>query len=243
METMNKTERLNEVYRELFGRGIVSNKKDFARQIEYDYANIVSALSGNRDTTDDMLSKVGYKWEFFNRDWLRTGIGSVTKDNNYYETNREQNNVTPVPENNYMMVELKDLETEAGRLWVGGDVNQLPEEKTRLVPREYGNGNYLVVRVSGHSMDDGTKRSICEDDELLIRQYIGDVRTMPYRTKLFVVCTMGGNVIKQVTQVDNITGEITCHSFNKQYDDYTIPVGDIIQIFTVEKKVKAKIIF
>lgn len=132
METMNKTERLNEVYRELFGRGIVSNKKDFARQIEYDYANIVSALSGNRDTTDDMLSKVGYKWEFFNRDWLRTGIGSVTKDNNYYETNREQNNVTPVPENNYMMVELKDLETEAGRLWVGGDVNQLPEEKNTI---------------------------------------------------------------------------------------------------------------
>lgn len=239
-KVMNKKECLNAVYRELYSRGLIDSKKSFANAIGYHKSTVSSAMTGSREATPEMFKTIGFKWDFFNKRWLVTGKGEMI--NNIHEP-MEQNNVTAVPDNNYMIIEMKNLENETGRLWVDKDVASLPEERTRLVPRETATGNYLVVRVSGHAMDDGTKRSICEDDELLIKQYMGDSRTMPYRTKLFVLCTMAGSVVKQVVNVDNITGDITCRSFNKSYEDYVVRAEEVIQIFTVEKKVNARIIF
>jgi len=240
---MDKKERLKIAYREVRARGLVETKSEFADAIGENRSSISSGITGNRGVTDKALASIGNKYPFFNKKWLATGYGEPTIEDNFKHDTAERENVIPVPENNYMMVELKDLETEAGKLWIDGNVAGLPEGKTRLVPREYGNGNYLVVRVSGHSMDDGTKRSISEGDELLIRQYIGDVRDMPYRTKLFVICTRGGSVVKQVVDVNPISGDISCRSFNKQYEDYVVSVNEVIQLFTVEKKVRAAIIF
>lgn len=58
-----------------------------------------------------------------------------------------------------MWVEYADLSAAAGQLG-GSNVDTLPETKKRLVPREYENGEYLVIRVDGDSMDDGSKFSI-----------------------------------------------------------------------------------
>lgn len=240
---MDKKERLKIAYREVRARGLVETKSEFADAIGENRSSISSGITGNRGVTDKALASIGNKYPFFNKKWLATGYGEPTIEANFKHDTAERENVIPVPENNYMMVELKDLETEAGKLWIDGNISGLPEGKTRLVPREYVNGNYLVVRVSGHSMDDGTKRSISEGDELLIRQYIGDVRDMPYRTKLFVICTRGGSVVKQVVDVNPISGDISCRSFNKQYEDYVVSVNEMIQLFTVEKKVRAAIIF
>lgn len=240
---MDKKERLKIAYREVRARGLVETKSEFADAIGENRSSISSGITGNRGVTDKALASIGNKYPFFNKKWLATGYGEPTIEENFKHDTVERENVIPVPENNYMMVELKDLETEAGKLWIDGNTAGLPEGKTRLVPREYVNGNYLVVRVSGHSMDDGTKRSISEGDELLIRQYIGDVRDMPYRTKLFVICTRGGSVVKQVVDVNPISGDISCRSFNKQYEDYVVSVNEVIQLFTVEKKVRAAIIF
>jgi phage repressor protein C with HTH and peptisase S24 domain len=148
--------------------------------------------------------------------------------------------ITPVPEDDYMMVEFDDLETAAGILG-GGNVEALPERKKRLVPKEYAKGLYLVVRVHGHSMDDGTKRSITEGEELLIKQYFGDIGNAPIRNKLFVIVTNEGSVVKQI--VDKTANAIICHSFNPSWEDYSIKIDEILQIFTVEKKVKSNIIF
>lgn len=70
-----------------------------------------------------------------------------------------------------MMVEYVDLRASAGRLG-GADVSQLPETHRRLVPREFDNGGFLIVRVDGDSMDDGTKRSLSDGDEVLIKERI-----------------------------------------------------------------------
>lgn len=242
---MDKKERLKIAYKEVRSRGLVETKSEFADAIGENRSSISSGLTGNRGVTDKAIASIGNKYPFFNKKWLTTGYGEPTIDQNFKHNTRMQEleNVILVPENEYMMVELKDLETDTGKLWIDGNVTELPEGKTRLVPREYGGGNYLVVRVSGHSMDDGTKRSISEGDELFIRQYIGDVRDMPYRTKLFVICTRGGSVVKEVIDVNPISGDLSCRSFNKQYEDYIVPVNEVIQLFTVEKKVRAAIIF
>ena len=110
-------------------------------------------------------------------------------------------------------------------------------------PREYKDGNYLVVRINGDSMDDGTKRSISDNDEVLIRLYTDTLDTLPMHNKLFVITTRSGYIIKQITKIDQKKQQITCHSFNPLYPDQFVDFENILQIFTVEKIVNSKIRF
>ena len=154
------------------------------------------------------------------------------------------NEVTAIPENDYMVVEYEDLETVAGKLGHSGDVSAIPDKKKRLIPKEYKKGIYLVVKVNGHSMDDGTKRSICDGEELLIKE-LDDfiVENLPIRNKLFVIVTSDGSAIKQIRTVDKDRREITCRSFNSDWEDYEVGFDDILQLFTVEKVVNRKVKF
>ncbi|VXC99680.1 LexA family transcriptional regulator [Sphingobacterium multivorum] len=143
--------------------------------------------------------------------------------------------VTPIPTDAYMMVEYVDLSASAGPLG-GSNVDLLPETKKRLVPKEFEKGNYLVVRVNGDSMVDGTDISIPDGAEILVKEYIlekGD--KLPIRGNLFVICSREGNVFKQVVEHNTDIGYIRCRSYNKKYSDYNIPLDDIFQIFIYRK--------
>ncbi len=167
--------------------------------------------------------------------WLTTGDGEMLR---HPEITTE---VTAVPEETYMMAEFAVLNGNGGRLG-GGDVANLPETQTRLIPREYEKGNYLVVKITGNSMNDGTDRSISDGDDVLIRELEPDEwDDLPIRTRLFVITSREGNVIKQITEVNKDEGYIMCHSFNQSYVDFKIQFSDIYQIFVVYKIVQKQI--
>lgn len=152
-----------------------------------------------------------------------------------------RNEVTPVPESEYMMVEYVDLRASAGRLG-GMPVDQLPETHKRLVPKEYAKGKYLVVGVDGDSMNDGTARSLAAGDEVLVYQHEGGViDSLPIRKTLFVITTRDGNVLKQITEINREEKYITCHSFNPAYEDFKVYFEDIYQVFIVCKIVQKQI--
>jgi len=236
----SKTDRLNSVYRELVVRRLVDSKKDFAEKVGYNYAGIVAAMSGNRPTTIQMLSTIGYRWDFFNREWLKKGIGQPTTDESPPNTQTFEDNII-VPKDQYMVVEVRDLDEKPSRMEL--DATLLPKEKVRIIQKEKTEGYYIITSVEGDRMDDGSKRSLCNKDEILVKQYVGDYRVMPIRSKLFVIYSNEGNVITQVLSVDNETKDLTCHSFNHLYMDYTIKSSDVIQIFTIEKKLSSRIVF
>lgn len=198
-------------------------------------------VNGKVPFSETLYSKFETLYPFINVEWLRTGEGEMLKGDGVGKRMKEPS-VQPVPEENYMMVEYEDLSVKAGLLG-GSDINILPEKKTRLVPREYAKGYYLVVSVSGNSMDDGTKRSLSDGEEILIRQFEDRMENLPIRNKLFVIVTNEGAVVKQVKNINKEEKKITCHSFNPQWEDYTIEFSDVLQIFIVEKKVSSKIVF
>lgn len=112
----------------------------------------------------------------------------------------------------------------------------LPETKLRLVPREFDKGNYLVVRVNGDSMVDGTDISIPDGTEILVKEMLLQPgEKLPIRGNLFVICSSEGNVFKQIVEHNIDEGYIKCHSYNKRYDDYIIPLKEIHQIFIFRK--------
>lgn len=175
-------------------------------------------------------------YQDLNITWLLTGEGSMLKSDK-----PKYNEVTPIPEGEYMMVEYADLRASAGKLGVG-DVELLPDTHKRLVPKEYANGKFLVVGVDGDSMNDGTSRSLGDGDEILICQHeVGIMDALPIKKRLFVITTLDGNVLKQITEVNREEGYIVCHSFNPAYEDFRINFDDICQIFIVYKIVQKQI--
>lgn len=207
--------------------------------------------------THELIEEIVTIFPDINKKWITdnkgamflTDEGSINgKDITHTIGNLKSKNgtaeVTPIPEQSYMMVEYADLAVSAGML--GGDfsesfVENLPETHKRLIPREYREGNYLVVRVNGDSMDDGTKRSLSDDDEILIRLWTDGMDTLPIHNKLFVLTTRSGHIVKQITKIDRKKQQITCHSFNPLYPDQFVDFEEIIQVFTVEKIVNSKI--
>lgn len=212
---------------------------------------------GETIVTNELIEEITDTFPDINKEWLLSNKGAMFltdegsingKDITHTIGNLKSKNgtaeVTPIPEQSYMMVEYADLAVSAGIL--GGDfsdsfVENLPETHKRLIPREYREGNYLVVRVNGDSMDDGTKRSLSDDDEILIRLWTDGMDTLPIHNKLFVLTTRSGHIVKQITKIDRKKQQITCHSFNPLYPDQFVDFEEIIQVFTVEKIVNSKI--
>src|SRR5690606_3885906 len=175
--------------------------------------------NGKRNPTADNLKKLA--------EILKVDYNYLSKD--------AKEEITAIPYEDYMMVEYVDLSASAGMLG-GSNMDVLPDSKKRLVPREFERGNYLVVRVNGDSMTDGTDISIPDGVEILVKEYVlenGD--KLPIRGNLFVVVSRDGNVFKQIVEHNTELGYIKCHSYNPKYEDYIIPMDDVFQIFIYRK--------
>ncbi len=218
----------------LKSKGIVHTQKDVSLKLNIATSNLSKAFNGDSEyLTRGFVEKFNkYFNSIFNEDWLLTGEGDMLKT---------KSEITPKAEGDYMMVEYVDLRASAGRLG-GADIDLLPETHIRLVPKEYKNGGFLVVRVDGDSMDDGTKRSLCDGDEVLIKEKKDfQVKDLPIKKTVFVITSREGNVLKQIKEINTEEGYIICHSFNPIYPDFKMELSDIYQIFIVCKVVARQI--
>ncbi|WP_343321387.1 XRE family transcriptional regulator [Sphingobacterium multivorum] len=205
---------------------------EFAKQIGVKQ-NSISHMEKDGNTITDPVKLMLKSIFDININWLETGEGEM-------KLNSFKNEITPVPYDDYMMVEYVDLSVSAG--YMGGcDVNLLPEKKKRLVPKEFEKGNYLVVRVDGDSMDNGTNYSIPNGTEVLVKELEQSLSDkLPIRNNLFVICSREGNVLKQIVE-HNIEHEyVRCRSYNENYPDYNVPFDEIMQIFVYRKIVSMR---
>lgn len=158
--------------------------------------------------------------------------------------NATKSEIKQVPHSEYMQVSFLSIEAQAGYM-DSLESNQPPELDTMLVPIEFEKGNYLVVEVSGESMNDGTIRSIADGDRLLCK----DLQKHHWRNKLhykqylFVIVGHDGIVCKQITGHDVERGEVICHSWNPLYKDYVINLNNVYQLLYVKKIVERRIKF
>lgn len=228
------------------------SKAEFARRMDV-RPQVVSNWAA-RGAGKQVLSKILTKFPEVNANWLLTGEGEMLNKKkredvlarlgaNWDKGDRENfvSEVTEIPLSEFREVEFVDLHASAGPLGVS-NIDFLPDTKRRLISKEYENGNYLVVRVDGDSMNDGTPRSLYDGDEVLIREKTNERwYEMPIRKTLFVICSRDGNVLKQIGEINFQEGYIVCHSFNPSYKDYRITFEDIIQVFVVLHVVYRKI--
>lgn len=228
-----------------------------SKDLEYSKGTLSEVLKGNRKASENFLKKFSKFYNVPYEDLLDVNILQDNSKKSHINNNTNSNINSPnstiskglkselkqVPEDDYMMVGYADLRLSAGNLGAV-PVEQLPETHRRLVPKEYGNGKFLVARIDGDSMDDGTSRALCDGDEVLLKEYVlNQGETLPFRNFLFAISSSEGDVVKQIIKHNVEKREIICRSFNSSWADYPIDLDNVYSIFTVEKIVNRKLKF
>ena len=79
---MDRKEQLEIIYDYLRSKGIVHTKKEFAQVLDMNYSGISGAFGGIKKYLTDSLfvSRIGSTFsDIFNKEWLKTGEGSMLK--------------------------------------------------------------------------------------------------------------------------------------------------------------------
>lgn len=158
-------------------------------------------------------------------------------------TIKKKDEAKPVEFDGFMEVSYLPVHAQAGYL---NDINShhLNEDDlpTLLVPKEFEKGKYIVIEVNGDSMDDGSKRSICEGDKLLVKELDRSLwnNKLNFKQYIFAIVHRDGVVVKEIIGHDPVKATIICHSWNSMYDDFEIKLNDVFQLFYVKKLVERK---
>lgn len=179
-----------------------------------------------------MALKIVSVFPELNYSFLMSGEGEMIKDP------KTQHNAIPHQITQFVNVPIVTVRSFASYLRGYGDeeyVESLPTVPV-LVDRNY-RGKYLCFEVEGDSMDDGGRMSICDRDIILCRQVSNDLwqSQLHIRDWYFVIVHKGGVVCKQIASHYPDKGTIVCHSLNQLYEDFTLDLNDVIELYNVVK--------
>lgn len=211
------------------------SKADFARKIGERPQTVSNWVS--RGAGKNVLNKILGYFPEVNVNWLLTGEGEMTNQS----PSSVQTNAHVVENLNYMNVPVVHIKGRCGYLAGYEDreyIGSLPTMPV-IVDRTY-HGKYMIFEAEGDSMDDGTRNSICDGDKLLCREVRRDLWLPKLHINdwyFVIVHRTEGVAIKQITNQDE-KGNITCHSLNEMFNDYTVNLDDVLEIYNVIKVVE-----
>jgi phage repressor protein C with HTH and peptisase S24 domain len=155
-------------------------------------------------------------------------------------------NLKPVnlSEKSVMYVPLVNKYAYAGYLSGFGDgeyIQSLPA--LPMIADREGKGTYMAFEVKGDSMDDGTRNSYEPGDIIIAReisQHHWQNKLHIHKYDFVVVHKTEGILLKKIIKHDTAKSTITLHSLNPLYDDLTVSLNDVAQIFNVIKVEREK---
>lgn len=179
--------------------------------------------------------------------WLLTGEGEMLKDGAPATQPAQENSVRPLvsSDRDWVDIPLVPHRAQAGALSGFGDPCWEEDKQTMpvLIDKRL-KGDYLLFEVSGDSMDDGSSTAFLDGDILLCRVLPKSDWQFGIKKRGETYCVVAtdaeGIVLKEVVNHDKANNEITCHSLNSQYKDYSVKLDDVQGIFYVEELVKRK---
>ena len=248
--------RFKELYRYLQSKAIVHKQKDLAALIGATEGNISRMLKGDvRYTTSSMVQRIssasGIK---FSEDYILRGEGSLLKEGEQEEVPQKPHRapkeaeVVPAGSRIVQRLPIIPIKAQAGvgkGFLYDRDESQDPEDVYEefdtmevALDREVSD-RYKLFRVTGNSMDDDSKRSICDGDIVLCREMYpedwgyGLINTKyPY---VVIVIEEEGILIKELIKHSRKENTITLHSLNSNYEDFTKSLSDVRAFFYVER--------
>lgn len=235
-----KKEIIKRAFEHLRSNGEAHTQQDVANKMGITKTNISRAFNGDEKyLTRRFLERFNDSYNnVFNYNWLLTGEGNMLTDT---PSQIFHSNARAVDNLNYMNVPIVHIKAQCGYLAGYGDseyIDTLPTMPV-IVDQTY-HGRYRIFEAEGDSMDDGSRSSICDGDKLLCREVRRDLwlPKLHIRDWYFVIAhRTKGISIKQITEQDE-RGNITCHSLNEMFNDYTVNLDDVLEIYNVIKVVE-----
>lgn len=113
------------------------------------------------------------------------------------------------------------------------------------IAKEHEQGLYMVIEVAGDSMDDGTKKAVCDGDKLLIKELdktYWEHNKLNYTEYIFVLFTKTmGIICTQIIKHHTEKQSFTCQFKNQLYKSVDITTKEIYRLFYVKKIVERKV--
>ena len=231
---MEVFDRIKEIRKHFFND---SNIK-FAEFMGEKTATTSGWVSGRRGIGRSVIDKITSKLPSVNPTWLLTGEGSMLTDTS---SQTFQPNARQINDLSYMSIPIIHVKAHCGYLNGYGDEDYIDTLPTMpvIVDKTY-HGKYRIFEAEGDSMDDDSRLAICDGDKVLAREVKRDLWLPKLHIKdwyFVIVHRTEGISIKQITNQDEM-GNITCHSLNEMFNDYTINLDDVLEIYNVIKVVE-----
>ena len=248
--------RFKEMYHYLQSKALVHRQKDLANLIGATEGNVSRMLKGDpRYTTSSMISRICMASNLpFSEDYLLRGEGTLLKDGTQDEAPKKPQRASNEVETNtsgsriIQRQPIIPIEAKAGigkGFLYDRDSSQDPDDiydefdsMEVFLEREVSD-RYKLFRVKGDSMDDDTKRALCNGDVLLCREvYPEDWKYGLINTKfpnVIIVIEEEGILIKQLIKHSKKSETISLHSLNSTYKDLTIDLKKVRAFYYVER--------
>ena len=249
--TDEQKEKITQIFKALIRRGDIVKQVEFFSPLEINASLSSIILNKNHKGKFPkgklpLLFKewnVNHEWFFFNKGEMFSEKENVTQYNKLItpiiRTMQTEENLREI-NRHVIAIPILEKRAQAGYAMGHADLEYLENIPKIYVSKEFGNqSDFVAFEVVGDSMDDNFKHSICDRDVVLAAILEQDhwKNKLHIKTNLFVVVYNEGCVIKQITSHDTETGDITCHSYNEMYPDFTINLEDDYQLLYVVKVV------
>ena len=215
------------------------NKNSFSKAIGIsNNVTITRIINEHRTPSRATCEKIVSAFPAYNLEWLLTGEGNMLTD---APSQTYHSNARPVDDLSYMNVPVIHIKAQCGYLAGYGDTEYIDTLPTMpvIVDKTY-HGKYRIFEVEGDSMDDNSRLAICDGDKVLAREVRRDLWLPKLHINdwyFVIVHRTKGISIKQITAQDD-KGNITCHSLNELFNDYTVNLDDVVEIYNVIKVVE-----
>lgn len=204
---------------------------------------VLSHLITTKDTPYKIAKETGISAMSIGRYIKRQSMPTIANARillQYFEgTLPDYGNAKALDNIEFMAIPLVPISAQAGYPHGYGDEDYIESLPTIpvIVDKNY-KGKYRIFEVNGDSMDDGSRNSICDKDKILCRE----VKKEFWKCKLHIddwyfviVHKTEGVTFKQITNHNVDTGNIVCHPINPLFNDFTLNLEDVLELYNVIK--------
>lgn len=198
-------------------------------------ATVIYNIIGERKSKPsfDVLKKILEEFDNIDPDWLLSGEGHMMRKPRTAAATPPTNtseSIFPivVDQSNTEMISLVPIYAQAGYLR-GFEDSEFIKNLPVSGPALYDDGTYRDFEIKGDSMEE-----YFFERDIVRARYLPEIywENKLHQGELFVIIHQTeGVVFKQVIDHQVSTGDITLHSFNSYYKDYTINLRDVQQLW------------
>lgn len=209
---------------------------DLERFVGLGLHTLRKAYNENREPSERILKKL-VETLYVNWEWWQAGTGEIFREKHTSVSEPSLKYEAAVTDMEEVKVPLVEYRAYAGYLRGYADQEYMESLPTISVDREMvRGGHYICFTIMGDSMNDGTWRALLDRDKVLGKElqrhhWANKIHLNSY--PFIIVHRTDGIVCKDIVAHDVEKGIITVHSRNPIYEDYTMNLTDVLQIFFV----------